>query len=87
MRSPGSPVSVVDESEKVIYATMRQMWKAWIITDTARKSVDEPTEINGEGADERMSSTLSEKTMYYAVRLENGNVLRVSGRFGCNQVL
>ncbi len=25
-----------------------------------------------------MSSTLSEKTMYYAVRLENGNVLRVS---------
>ena len=42
-----------------------------------RKEIRE-AEINGEGADERMSSTLSEKTMYYAVRLENGNVLRVS---------
>ena len=52
------------------------MWKAWIITDISKEIRE--AEINGEGADERMSSTLSEKTMYYAVRLENGNVLRVS---------
>ena len=44
--------------------TMRQMWKAWIITDISKEIRE--AEINGEGADERMSSTLSEKTMYYA---------------------
>lgn len=32
----------------------------------------------GAGLSSRMSKTLSEQTMYYAVRLKNGNVLRVS---------
>ena len=55
---------------------MKQMWKIWRIT-VIRKEIRE-AELNGEGEDERMSSTLSEKTMYYALRLDNGNVLRVS---------
>ena len=33
----------------------------------------------GAGESSRYSNTLSEKTMYYALRLKNGNVLRVSG--------
>ncbi len=33
---------------------------------------------NGEGSDIRISSTLSQNTFYYAVLLENGNVLRVA---------
>lgn len=33
---------------------------------------------NGSGEGSRYSYTLSEKTMYYAVRLENGNILRVA---------
>lgn len=32
----------------------------------------------GEGRDERRSVTLGERTLYYALRLEDGNVLRVS---------
>ena len=43
---------------------MKQMWKVWRIT-VIRKEIRE-AELNGEGEDERMSSTLSEKTMYYA---------------------
>lgn len=34
---------------------------------------------NGTGRSQRYSQTLSEKTTYYAVRLSDGNVLRVSG--------
>ncbi|MGN0601794.1 MAG: ATP-binding protein [Oscillospiraceae bacterium] len=33
---------------------------------------------NGTGSSERYSKTLTEKTIYYAVKLNNGNVLRVS---------
>lgn len=42
-----------------------------------RKEVKEALE-NGYGESERMSATLSEKTVYYALKLDNGNVLRVS---------
>ena len=33
---------------------------------------------NGTGKSERYSDTLTEKTLYYAVKLDNGNILRVS---------
>lgn len=42
-----------------------------------REEVKEALE-NGYGESERMSATLSEKTVYYALKLDNGNVLRVS---------
>ena len=43
-----------------------------------RKEVQEALE-NGSGYAERMSKTLSEKTVYYALKLTNGSVLRVAG--------
>lgn len=70
-----SRITYVDESGKVIYDNEADVES--MDNHGHRKEIRE-AEINGEGADERMSSTLSEKTMYYAVRLENGNVLRVS---------
>lgn len=42
-----------------------------------REEIREALET-GEGEAERMSGTLSEKTVYYALRLSNGNILRVS---------
>ena len=71
-----SRVTYVDESGKVLYdneADVESMGN-----HGHRKELRE-AELNGEGEDERMSSTLSEKTIYYAIRLDNGNVLRVSG--------
>lgn len=71
-----SRVTYVDESGKVLYdneADVESMGN-----HGHRKEICE-AELNGEGEDERMSSTLSEKTIYYAIRLDNGNVLRVSG--------
>lgn len=41
-----------------------------------RKEVKEAM-LNGSGKSERYSDTLTEKTIYYAQKLENGNVLRV----------
>lgn len=70
-----SRITYVDESGKVIYDNEANVES--MDNHGHRKEIRE-AEINGEGADERISSTLSEKTMYYAVRLENGNVLRVS---------
>lgn len=70
-----SRVTYVDESGKVLYdneADVESMGN-----HGHRKEIRE-AELNGEGEDERMSSTLSEKTIYYAIRLDNGNVLRVS---------
>lgn len=42
-----------------------------------RKEVKEAVE-NGYGKSERYSDTLTEKTLYYAKKLDNGNILRVS---------
>ena len=38
----------------------------------------EQAKKNGTGEDSRLSETLSKQTFYYAVRLENGDVLRIS---------
>lgn len=70
-----SRITYVDKSGKVIYDNEADV--ETMENHGHRKEIRE-AEINGEGADERMSSTLSEKTMYYALRLDNGNVLRVS---------
>lgn len=51
--------------------------------ETAMENHSEREEVrdaleNGSGESSRISQTLSEKTVYYAMRLNNGNVLRVS---------
>lgn len=70
-----SRITYVDESGKVIYDNEADVEN--MENHSHRKEIRE-AEINGEGEDVRMSSTLSEKTMYYAMRLDNGNVLRIS---------
>ena len=70
-----SRITYVDESGKVIYDNEADVEN--MENHSHRKEIRE-AEINGEGEDVRMSSTLSEKTMYYALRLDNGNVLRIS---------
>ena len=70
-----SRITYVDESGKVLYDNEADVEN--MENHGHRKEIRE-AELNGEGEDERMSSTLSEKTRYYALRLDNGNVLRVS---------
>lgn len=70
-----SRITYVDESGKVIYDNEADVEN--MENHSHRKEIRE-AELNGEGEDVRMSSTLSEKTMYYALRLDNGNVLRIS---------
>lgn len=60
---------------KVIYDNMAD--EALLENHLDRKEVMEAME-NGEGTSERYSATLSEKTVYTAVRLSDGSVLRVS---------
>lgn len=71
-----SRITYVDESGKVLYDNEADVES--MENHGHRKEIRE-AELTGEGEDERMSSTLSKKTIYYAIRLENGNVLRVSG--------
>ena len=70
-----SRITYVDKSGKVIYDNEADV--ETMENHGHRKEIRE-AELGGEGTDERISSTLSEKTMYYALRLDNGNVLRVS---------
>ena len=53
----------MDESGKVLYDNEADVEN--MENHGHRKEIRE-AELNGEGEDERMSSTLSEKTMYYA---------------------
>ena len=55
---------------------MRLMWKAWKITATEKKSGRQSLP---ERAKMRECLPHFPKDIYYAIRLENGNVLRVSG--------
>ncbi len=70
-----SRITYVDKSGKVIYDNEAAV--ETMENHNHRKEIRE-AEINGEGEDTRMSSTLSEKTIYYALRLDNGNVIRIS---------
>ena len=70
-----SRITYVDESGNVIYDSEADVDE--MENHGHRREIRE-AELNGEGEDVRMSSTLSEKTVYYALRLANGNVLRVS---------
>ena len=60
-----SRITYVDESGKVLYDNEADVEN--MENHGHRKEIRE-AELNGEGEDERMSSTLSEKTMYYALR-------------------
>ena len=67
--------TVVDESGNVLYDTQADAGQMENHAD--REEIIEAL-TDGEGSSARHSSTLTEKTFYEAVRLENGSVLRVS---------
>lgn len=73
--SPESRITYIDEDGTVLYDS--EATESSMENHGHREEVMEALK-NGSGHAVRMSSTLSEKTVYYAVRLENGNVLRVS---------
>ena len=64
-----SPDGTVLHDNRVAAATMENHANRSEIIDARNK---------GEGFSQRYSATLAEKTIYYAVRLNSGNVLRVS---------
>ncbi len=69
-------ITYVDASGTVLYDS--QADASSMENHSDRKEIQEALE-NGTGYAERMSKTLSEKTVYYALKLTNGSVLRVAG--------
>lgn len=67
--------TLVDESGKVIYDT--QVSASEMENHIDREEIKEALE-SGKGSSSRYSTTLTEKTLYESVLLENGNILRVS---------
>lgn len=72
-------ITYMDASGTVLYDS--QADASSMENHNDRKEVQEALE-NGSGYAERMSKTLSEKTVYYALKLTNGSVLRVAGKIG-----
>ena len=68
-------ITVIDPDGKVLIDT-------WALTESMENHQTRPEFVEalrtGEGTDIRKSETLSKNTFYYAVRMDNGNVLRVS---------
>lgn len=67
--------TLVDKDGNVLYDT--QADAAGMENHLEREEIAEAVET-GRGSSSRYSSTLTEKTFYEAVKLENGNILRVS---------
>lgn len=67
-------ITVISSGGEVLYDTMADASELENHSD--RKEIKEAAE-NGSGKSTRYSNTLTEKTLYYAKRLENGNILRV----------
>ncbi|HJB17426.1 MAG TPA: ATP-binding protein [Candidatus Blautia excrementipullorum] len=70
-----SRITYIDEEGNVLYDSMAD--EANMENHRDREEFQEAEET-GVGQAERMSDTLSERTLYYAVRLEDNSVLRVS---------
>ena len=68
-------ITLIDTDGSVIYDTVSDSYELENHMD--REEVREAFE-NGQGESWRYSATLMEKTYYYARRLENGTVLRIS---------
>lgn len=70
-----SRITLIDQDGSVLYDSQAEASSMENHKD--REEVKEAAET-GKGKAVRMSETLSEKTIYYALRLENGKILRVS---------
>ncbi len=69
-------ITLVDDSGKVIFDNEADVSE--MDNHLKREEIAEAMEF-GSGSAIRSSDTLGERTIYYAVRLDNGEVLRVSG--------
>lgn len=70
-----SRITLIDQDGSVLYDSQAEASSMENHKD--REEVKEAAET-GKGKAVRMSETLSEKTIYYALRLEDGKILRVS---------
>lgn len=68
-------ITLIDSYGKVIFDTDTD---AAFLENHADREEFKEAEKNGNGKSERYSDTFLEKNLYYALRLENGNILRVS---------
>lgn len=75
LNSKDARITYVDSQGTVLYDN--QADEASMENHSHREEIMEALQ-NGTGQAERMSNTLGEKTVYYAVLLSDGNVLRVS---------
>ena len=69
-------VTLISKSGKVLYDSVKQPSE---MENHADREEFMKAQSEGVGESRRYSSTLSERTYYYAVRLNDGGVLRVSG--------
>ena len=76
MKQKDARITYLDASGTVLYDN--QADASSMENHSDRKEFQEALE-NGSGYAERMSKTLSEKTVYYALKLTDGTVLRVAG--------
>ena len=75
MENPQARITLIDESGTVLYDSQGNAEE--MDNHGSRQEIKEASET-GEGASVRYSKTLSERTVYYAKRLSDGQILRVS---------
>lgn len=75
LNGKNSRITLIDQDGSVLYDNQAEASSMKNHED--REEVKEAVET-GKGSAVRMSETLSEKTIYYALRLEDGKILRVS---------
>ena len=71
----GERVTLIDEDGTVLYDNKAD---AGTMENHQDREEVQAAQKSGEGYASRTSATLGEKTVYYALRLENGQILRVS---------
>lgn len=76
LKQKDARITYIDASGTVLYDSQADVSSMENHSD--RKEFEEAVE-SGSGYAERMSKTLSEKTIYYALKLTDGTVLRVAG--------
>ena len=77
LETTGKRITLVDSDGTVLYDSEADVEQMENHRD--RPEIAKALE-NGEGEDSRRSDSLTEATFYYAKRLDNGQVLRLSGR-------
>lgn len=72
-------ISLLNDEGTVIYDTLAD---AAVLDNHSNRPEISDAYANGEGQAIRMSDTLSQNTFYYAIRLDNGGILRVAKEAG-----